>query len=119
MENNIRTYEKSILQAMDDIADRSENQITKTLVDLFKSAVLKKYNEEYHKKLAEGKVDKDLVEDAVDFYFSEACVSFRQLPGMTDDFKDNQIAIAKQLLPSFKEYVCITLSNNGVEIVCR
>lgn len=60
---------------------------------LLKSAVLKPYRETYYQELAEGKLHKENVEKAVDFYFSDICVSFRVLPGLTDEEKDREFVL--------------------------
>ena len=36
-------FERSVLQAVDVVAENSRNKVTKQIVDLFKSAVLKNY----------------------------------------------------------------------------
>lgn len=40
---------------------------------------------------------KENVEKAVDFSFSDICVSFRALPNLIDEEKDREIKAAKQL----------------------
>lgn len=40
---------------------------------------------------------KENVEKAVDFYFSDICVSSGALPNLIDEEKDRQIKAAKQL----------------------
>ena len=41
------TLEDSVLKAVDLVAEQSQDKVTKLLVDLFKSAVLKKYKVAY------------------------------------------------------------------------
>ena len=73
---------------------------------LFKSVVLKPYREAYYQELAKGKVHKENVEKAVDYYFSDICVSFKALPNLTDVEKDRKIKAARWHLISIrKEYV--------------
>lgn len=86
-----------MLWAMDSIAEESRGNATKVLARLLKSAVLKLYREAYYQELAEGKAHKENVEKAVDFSFSDICVSFRSLPNLIDEEKDREIKAAKQL----------------------
>ena len=82
---------------MDNIAGESRDNTAKMLAWLLESAILKPYRETYYQELAEGKLHKENVEKAVDFYFSDICVSFRKLPNLNDEEKDREIKAAKQL----------------------
>ena len=60
---------------------------------------------------------KENVEKAVDFYFSDICVSFRALPNLTDEEKDGEIRASKQHLSSIKQTVLKVLANNNMLII--
>ena len=94
--DNRKVFEDALLRAMDTIAGQAKDNTTKMLAELMKSAVLKPYQEAYYQELAQGSVHKENVEKAVDFYFSDICVSFRALPNLTDAVKDNEIGAVKQ-----------------------
>ena len=88
--DNRKVYEEGVMRA-----------------ELLRSAILKPYWEAYYRELAEGKVHKENVEKAVDFYFSDICVSFRALPNLTDEEMDREIKAAKQHLGSIKSrHIC-------------
>ena len=87
------------------------------LAELLRSAILKPYREAYYRELAEGKVHKEMVEKAVDFYFSDICVSFRAFPNMTDEEMDREIKAAKQHLGSIKQAALNVLANNNIVII--
>lgn len=115
--NNRKVFEEGLLRAMDEIAEQSKDNTTKMLAELLKSAVLKPYRESYYQELAQGKVHKENVEKAVDFYFSDVCVSFRALPNLTDEDKDREIKDAKQHLSSIKQTVLKVLAYNDIVII--
>ena len=69
---------------------------------LLESAVLKPYWNAYYQELAEGKVHKENVEKAVDFSFSDICVSFRALPNLIDEEKDIEIMARKNKLVKYE-----------------
>lgn len=115
--DNRKIFEEALLHAMDALAEESKDNTTKILVDLLKSAILKPYKEAYYQELAQGKVHKENVENAVDFYFSEIKVSIRSHPNLTDEEKDCEIKAAKQHLSSIKLKVLDVLENNNIEIV--
>jgi hypothetical protein len=102
---------------MNVLAEESKDNTTTMLEELLKSAILKPYKEAYYKELAQGKVHKENVEKAVDFYFSDICVSFRALPNVIDEEKDREIRAAKQYLSLIKQTVLNVLVNNQIEII--
>ena len=115
----MNTLEDSVLRAVDAVAEESGNRVTKQLVDLFKSAVLKKYKVAFDEELKQGSVHRDNVDKAVDFCFAETCVMFRQLtiPGMDDVAKENEIGLMKSMLGDIKRQVQVILENGGVVIL--
>ena len=115
--DNRKVFEEGLLRAMDAVAEESKDNTTKMLADLLKSAILKPYKEAFYQELAHGKVHKDNVEKAVDFYFSDICVSFRALPNLTDDVRDKEIRAAKIQLSSIKQAVLNVLANHNIVII--
>ena len=115
--DNRKVFEEGLLRAMDDIAEESEDNTTKMLADMMKSAILKPYKDTYYQELAQGKVHKENVDKAVDFYFSDICVSFRALPNLTDEEKDREINAAKHYLNTIKQFVLNVLANNNIVII--
>ena len=115
--DNRKVFEEGLLRAMDDIAEESEDNTTKMLADMMKSAILKPYKDTYYQEIAQGKVHKENVDKAVDFYFSDICVSFRALPNLTDEEKDREINAAKHYLNTIKQFVLNVLANNNIVII--
>lgn len=115
--NNRKIFEEGLLRAMDGIAEQAGDNTAKMLAELLKSAILKPYREAYYRELAQGKVHKENVEKAVDFYFSDVCVSFWALPNLTDEEKDREIKVAKQHLFQIKQIVLKVLVNNSIVII--
>ncbi len=115
--NNRKLFEDSLLRAMDELAEESKDNTTKLLADLLRSAILKPYKDAYYQELAEGRVHKENVEKAVDFYFADICVSFRALPNLTDEEKDREIKAAKAHLSAIKQFVLNVLTNNNIVII--
>ena len=115
--DNRKVFEEALLRAMNELAEESKNNSTKMLAELLKSAILKPYKEAYYRELAEGQVHKENVDKAVDFYFSDICVSFRVLPNLTDEEKDREIKAAKQHLGAVKQAVLKVLANNNIVII--
>jgi hypothetical protein len=101
---------------MDNIAGKSRDNTAKMLAWLLESAVLKPYRNAYYQELAEGMVYRENVENAVDFSFSNICVSFRALPNLNDEEKDREIKAAKQYLSAIKLAVFNVLANNNTLI---
>lgn len=109
--------EESCLMAADSISERAKDQGTKTIMDLFKSAILKKYKVAYDHEITLGEVHKKNVDKSIDFIFSDICVTIRQFTTMSDDYKDQLIQTAKHLLAPIKETVFHILVNKGVQII--
>ena len=110
-------FEEGLLRVMADMAEQSEDNTTKILAELLKSAILKPYQEAYYNELAQGTVHKENVEKAVDFYFSDICMSYRALPNLTDEEKDKEISVAKLHLSLIKQVVLDVLANNNIVII--
>ena len=115
--DNRKVFEEGLLKAMDAVAEQAEDNATKMLAELFKSAILKPYTEAYYQELSQDRVHKENVEKAVEFYFSDAYVTFRALPNLTDEEKDKEIDAARQHLNTIKQMVLRVLVNNKIEII--
>ena len=115
----MNTLEDSVLKAVDLVAEQSQDKVTKQLVELFKSAVLKKYKVAYDDELASGNVHKVNLDKTVDFCFAEACYTYRQMniAGVSDDLKEHEIRAMKSMLGSVKDIVRSTLENRGIEVL--
>lgn len=109
--------EESCLMAADSISELAKDQGTKTIMDLFKSAILKKYKVAFDHEITLGEVHKKNVDKTVDSIFSDMCVIIRQLTTMSDDYKDQLIQTAKHQLAPIKEMVFEILVNKGVQII--
>lgn len=109
--------EESCLMAADSILEQAKDQGTKTIMDLFKSAILKKYKVAFDHEITLGEVHKKNVDKTVDYFFSDMCVTIRQFTTMSDDYKDQLIQTAKYQLAPIKEMVFQILVNKGVQII--
>ncbi len=113
----MNTIEESVLQAVDPLAEQTDDKTTKIFLDLFKSAILKKYKEAYDQELSQGSVHKETLDKTVDFSFTDTCVSFRMNPLFADEQKECVIKAVKHSLPAIKENIREMLINNGVEVI--
>ena len=110
-------FEEALLKGMDSLIEKAESQEEKTLYNLFKSAILKKYKDQYDVSIQQGEVEKDTVDKSIDFLFENACVSFRTLPNIKDSDKEDVIRQAQAALPSWKAMVIQNLTNKGIKVV--
>lgn len=109
--------EESCLMAADSISEQAKDQDTKTIMDLFKSAILEKYKVAFDQEITQGEVHKKNVDKTIDFFFSDMCATIRQFPMMSSDYKDQLIQTAKHHLAPIKETVFQILVNKGVQII--
>ncbi len=109
--------ENSLLKAMDALEEQVEDKVTKILASLFKTAVLKKYQDAFDVELPTGKVHKENVDKAFEFRFADACAAIRTLPDVSDDEKENVLKEAEILKPRIKNVVYDILASNNIEIV--
>ena len=110
-------FEEVLLKGMDSLIEKAESQGEKALYNLFKSAILQKYKEQYDVEIQQGEVEKDTVDKSIDFLFENACVSFRTLPNIKDSDKEDVIKQAQAALPSWKAMVIQNLTNKGIRVV--
>ena len=117
MNAKYKQLEEAILKEADLLIEKAKSQGEKALYNLFKSAVLKKYKDQYDVNIQQGEVEKDSVDKSIDFLFENACVSFRTLPNIKDSDKENVIRQAQATLPSWKAMVIQNLTNKGIKVV--
>ena len=117
MNAKYKQLEEAILKEADLLIEKAKSQGEKALYNLFKSAILKKYKEQYDIEIQQGEVEKDTVDKSIDFLFENACVSFRTLPNIKDSDKENVIRQAQAALPSWKVMVIQNLTNKGIKVV--
>ena len=117
MNTKYKKLEDALLNATDLLIEKAKSQGEKALYNLFKSAILKKYKDQYDVDIQQGKVEKDIVDKSIDFLFENACVSFRTLPNIKDSDKEDVIRHAKTALGSWKEIVRQMLIDKGIKII--
>ena len=113
----LELLEESVLLAVDSVSEQAKDQTTKMIVDLFKSALLKKYKDEFDQELMLGSVHRKNIDGAVDFCYSDICVSIRQLPELSGDEKERLIQEGKQMKNLIKGIVERILTNKGIDIL--
>ena len=117
MNDRYKLLEDALLKEADLLIEKAKSQGEKALYNLFKSAILQKYKEQYDVEIQQGEVEKDTVGKSIDFLFENACVSFRTLPNIKDSDKEDVIKQAQAALPSWKAMVIQNLTNKGIKVV--
>ena len=116
-ERQYKLLEDALLKEADLLIEKSKSQGEKALYNLFKSAILKKYKDQYDVDIQQGEVKKETVDKSIDFLFENACVSFRTLPNIKDLDKEDVIKQAQAALGSWKAMVIQNLTNKGIRVV--
>lgn len=114
---NIEILEESVLMAADKVAEDAKDQGTKTLVNLFKSVVLKKYKDAFDQELSLGEVHKKNIDKAVDFCYEDICVTIRRCSEWTVEEKEGLVREGKMMKGKVKDAVFQILSNKGIKVV--
>lgn len=109
--------EAALLKETDLLIEKTESQGEKALYNLFKSAILKKYKDQYDADIQQGEVMKETVDKSIDFLFEDACFRFRALPKVEDSVKEDVIKRAQTLLGSWKAMIKQTLTDNNIKVV--
>jgi len=117
MNTKYNYIEEALLKEADILIEKTKSQGEKALYDLFKSAILKKYKDQYDVEIQKGEIKKEAVEKSIDFLFADACVRFRVLPYISDSIKDDVIEQAQRALPSWKTIVTQMLTEKGIKIM--
>ena len=116
-ERQYKLLEDTLLKEADLLIEKAKSQGEKALYNLFKSAILKKYKDQYDVDIQQGEVKKETVDKSIDFLFENACVSFRTFPNIKDLDKEDVIKQAQAALPSWKAMVIQNLTNKGIKVV--
>lgn len=112
------SLEQIILQAIDVFLEKNETQVDKIIADMFKAAILRKYQESFNQEVAQEIVHAENVDKTIDYCFAEVCVVARtKLKNMSEQAKDAEINNAKLLLPEIKQYARKVLEGKGVKIL--
>ena len=106
--------ESLILEQTDQLIRNAKDQKEKAIYELFKSAVLKKYQDSFKTEVMQGEVKSETIDKYVDFAFSEACFRFRSLPIIDDKSKEEAIEYWRNLLGSLKANIADMLSKQGI-----
>ena len=114
---NTEILEESVLLAADKVAEDAKDQGTKTIVNLFKSAVLRKYKDAFDQELPRGEVHKKNVDRAVDFCYEDICVTIRQYPKWTDEEKEKIVREGEMMIGAVKDAVYQILANKGIKVI--
>lgn len=109
--------EESLLKGADVLIEKAESQGEKALYNLFKSAILKKYKDQYDIEVLQGEVKKEMIDKSIYFLFEDACVSFRALSTIEDSAKEDGIKHAQASLGFWKEMTIEILVNKGIKVV--
>ena len=116
-ERQYKLLEDALLREADLLIEEAKSQGEKALYNLFKSAVLKKYKNQYDVDILQGEVKKETVDKSIDFIFEDVCVAFRTLPNIKDSDKEDVIKQAQAALGSWKAIVTQDLNNKGIKVV--
>lgn len=111
-----KQLEESILKATDSLIEKAKSQGEKMVFELFKSAILKKYKDSFDKELSEGTVHKETINDAVEFCYTDICVSIRQISKMSETEKEHLIQLGKQAKEAVKPIIERLLIKDGINI---
>ena len=112
-----KQFEDALLNATDLLIEKAKSQGEEALYNLFKSAILKKYKNQYDVDIQQGVVKEETVNKSIDFLFENACVSFRTLPNIKDSDKEEVIIQVQAALGSWKAMVTRILIDKGINVV--
>lgn len=110
-------FETLVINEIDSRLDQSNDQVEKLILELFKTAILKKYKMVYDYEVRNNEVRKDTLDKCVDFLFTNACIALRQMTNIDDVTKDAEIEAGRNSLDSIKMIVTMMLYDRGVRIV--
>ena len=111
-----KQLEDALLNATDLLIEKTKSQGEKMIFELFKSAILKKYKDLFDKELSEGIVHKVTIDDAVEYCYTDICVSIRQIPKMNETEKEYLIQLGKQAKDAVKPIIEQQLLKDGINI---
>lgn len=108
--------EKSLLKEIDLLLERAKNQGEKMILELFKSAILKKYKDLFDKERFEGTVHEATIDDAVEYCYTDICVFIRQIPNMSENEKEQMISQGREVKIMVKPIIERLLIKEGINI---
>lgn len=117
MNTKYKQLEEALLKEADLLIEKAKSQGEKALYNLFKSAILKKYKEQYDVEIQQGEVKKDILDKSIDFLFEDTCVRFRALPYIDDSVKEDVIRHTQTTLSSWKAMITQMLTDKGIKVV--
>lgn len=116
-ETRKKYIEETLLKETDLLIEKAKSQGEKALYNLFKSAILKKYKDQYNVEIQQGEVKKVILNKSIDFLFEDACVRFRTLPYLDDSVKEDVIRYTQATLGSWKAMIAQMLTEKGIKVV--
>ena len=117
IDTKYKQLEEAILKEADLLIEKAKSQGEKALYNLFKSAILKKYKDQYDVEFQQGVVKKETVDKRIDLIFEDVCVFFRTLPNIKDPDKEDAIRQAKASLDFWKSMATRMLTDRGIKVV--
>ena len=111
-ERQYKQLEEAILKETDLLIEKAKSQGEKMFFELFKSAILKKYKDLFDKEL----VHKETINDAVEFCYTDICVSIRQISKMNETEKEHLIQLGKHAKEVVKPIIEQQLIKDGINI---
>lgn len=111
-----KQLEDAILKETDLLIEKAKSQGEKMVFELFKSAILKKYKDLFDKELLEGTVHKETIDEAVEYCYTDICVSIRQIPKMNETEKEHLIQLGKQAKEAVEPIIEQLLIKDGINI---
>lgn len=112
-----KKIEEGLVKAMDALIEQTDDKTTKILAELFKSAMLKKYQDAFDEGLKDGKIDKDVVDKAFEYRFSDACAAILTLPKVSENEKECLMKEIKLQKGRIKQMVYDVLASKNIEII--
>ncbi len=110
-------FEAIVIDEIDSRLAQSNDQVEKLILELFKTSILKKYKMVYNYEVLNNVVGRDTLNKCVDFLFTNACITLRQMPNIDDATKDAEIETGRNCLDSVKMIVAMMLVDSGVRVV--
>lgn len=110
-------FETIVINEIDSRLEQSNDQIEKLILELFKTAILKKYKMVYDYEVLDNVVRRDTLNKCVDFLFADACITLSKMPNMDDATRDAKIEAGRNFLDSTKIIVAMMLYDRGVCVV--
>ena len=116
MDIKYKQLEEILIKEADLLIEKAKSQGEKMVFELFKSAILKKYKDLFDKELLEGTVHKETIDEAVEYCYTDICVSIRQIPKMNETEKEHLIQLGKQAKEAVEPIIEQLLIKDGINI---